>query len=159
MPKWIFEINILFSVKKTCFFFKCVPSFTIVKNYCYNYCYVVSVFTLSVLRSSSKSPPQWKGEKRNTIHFLSSPDAKQANQLVALVVWSVRSIERFSSRMRLVPLHVRPWRWRLFRYGVARLCIPPSPRRWLGEGVILCQPQRPLTMTPRNAKGDETGCV
>lgn len=31
--------------------------------------------------------------------------------------------------------------------------------RWLGEGVILCQPQHPLTMTPRNAKGDETGCV
>lgn len=24
-------------------------------------------------------------------------------------------------------------------------------------GVILCQPQRPLAMTPRNAKGDETG--
>lgn len=68
----------------------------------------VKQFAFYVLRAICF--PYRKGEKRNTIRFLSSSDAKQANQLVALVVWSVRSIERFSSRMRLVPLHVRPWR-------------------------------------------------
>lgn len=64
-------------------------------------------------RRNRLSPIALKGEKYMGRDFPSSISRREASQrsLSQLVALGVRrSIERFSSRMRLVPLHVRPWR-------------------------------------------------